>query len=141
MITKPQPVNEYAVSPVIAVILMVAITVILAALVASVTMGMTTNIPKTKVLSATVSQPESDKLTITYFGGQDQTTCIGIRWDITDSFGSNQMTMMGHTTSPSIQLQVGEVRTITGNFIGKDHVVATAYFMDGTQQVILDNTI
>jgi hypothetical protein len=39
------------------------------------------------------------------------------------------------------QLSVGTQIPITGDFGGKDHVVATAYFMDGTQQVILDALI
>lgn len=132
--------TENAVSQVIATILMVAITVIIAALVASVVMGMSTNIPKTKVLTATVSQPTVDSIIITYVGGQDQKTCSGIRWDITDSYGSTTMTMMG-VTSSTTPLDVGLSMTIFGNFDYRDHVVATAYFLDGTQQVILDSII
>lgn len=134
--------SENAVSAVIAIVLMVAITVILAALVASITMGMGTNIQKTKIITGTVSQSDATKIIVTYFGGQDQNTCTGIRWDITDSSGSTQMTMMGYTSPTySTQLAVGSEITFTGSFIGKDHVVATAYFMDGTQQVIIDNFI
>ena len=132
--------SDRAVSPVIATILMVAITVILAALVASIVLGMATNIPKTKILTATVSQTASNTIVITYVGGQDQKSCSGIRWDISDSYGSTMMTMMGLTSSTS-PLEVGEVKTIIGNFDKRDHVVATAYFMDGTQQVILDSII
>jgi len=118
---------------------MVAITVILAAIIASMTMNMSSNIPKTKVLTATVSQADAYHIVVTYFGGQDQKTCSGIRWDITDSEGSAQMTVMGSTSfSSGTQLVVGTESTIAGNFDGKDHVIATAYFMDGTQQVILD---
>ena len=45
--------NEEAVSPVIGVILMVAITVILAAVIAAFVFGMAGNIQKTKVVAAT----------------------------------------------------------------------------------------
>ena len=53
--------NEDAVSPVIGVILMVAITVILAAVIAAFVFGMAGNIQKTKVVAATVSQPVQTK--------------------------------------------------------------------------------
>ncbi len=51
--------NEEAVSPVIGVILMVAITVILAAVIAAFVFGMAGNISKTKVVAATVQQPDA----------------------------------------------------------------------------------
>ncbi len=46
--------NDEAVSPVIGVILMVAITVILAAVIAAFVFGMSGNISKTKVVASTV---------------------------------------------------------------------------------------
>ena len=55
--------NDEAVSPVIGVILMVAITVILAAVIAAFVFGMSGNISKTKVVAVTVQQPDAD----TYF--------------------------------------------------------------------------
>ena len=58
--------NEEAVSPVIGVILMVAITVILAAVIAAFVFGMAGNIQKTKVVAATVQQPDSDNIVVTY---------------------------------------------------------------------------
>ena len=58
--------NDEAVSPVIGVILMVAITVILAAVIAAFVFGMSGNISKTKVVAATVSQPNATTVTVTY---------------------------------------------------------------------------
>ena len=49
--------NDEAVSPVIGVILMVAITVILAAVIAAFVFGMSGNISKTKVVAVTAQQP------------------------------------------------------------------------------------
>ena len=66
--------NEDAVSPVIGVILMVAITVILAAVIAAFVFGMAGNIQKTKVVAATVSQPSANLIIVTYQGGQDAAT-------------------------------------------------------------------
>ena len=57
--------NEEAVSPVIGVILMVAITVILAAVIAAFVFGMAGNIQKSKVVAATasrISRPQSSSL-------------------------------------------------------------------------------
>ena len=56
--------NEEAVSPVIGVILMVAITVILAAVIAAFVFGMAGNISKTKVVAATKSLHSPRKLTL-----------------------------------------------------------------------------
>ena len=53
--------NDEAVSPVIGVILMVAITVILAAVIAAFVFGMSGNISKTKVVAVTVTQPDADR--------------------------------------------------------------------------------
>jgi hypothetical protein len=47
--------------------------------------------------------------------------------------------MMG-LTSGTTSLTVGKTSMITGNS-GKDHVVGTAFFSDGSQQVIYDNSI
>ena len=69
--------NEDAVSPVIGVILMVAITVILAAVIAAFVFGMAGNIQKTKVVAATVSQPSSTIVAVVFQGGQDSATFAG----------------------------------------------------------------
>jgi hypothetical protein len=126
-----------AVSAVIGVILMVAITVILAAIIASMTLGMTKQIPYTKVVTVTTSQPDADTIVITYQGGQDAGSVIGacVTVDEVNKF------MMGHTQGSAI-LPIGCSTTIksttTGQFKGKNHVLTTAFFSDGTQQVVLD---
>jgi flagellin-like protein len=132
--------NDEAVSPVIGVILMVAITVILAAVIAAFVFGMAGNISKTKVVAATAQQPDATSIVVTYQGGQDAATCTGVQWIVTASDGSVYSTLMGSTSASASQLAVGTGATLTGT-AGKDHVVATAWFSDGTQQVILDNTI
>ena len=132
--------NDEAVSPVIGVILMVAITVILAAVIAAFVFGMAGNISKTKVVAATAQQPDATHIVLTYQGGQDAGTCTGVRWVITQSTGGTSSTLMGSVAAGASQLRVGTGATLSGT-AGKDHVVATAYFADGSQQVILDNTI
>ena len=63
--------NDEAVSPVIGVILMVAITVILAAVIAAFVFGMSGNISKTKIVAVTVQKVDATHITIMNNGGQD----------------------------------------------------------------------
>jgi len=58
--------NDEAVSPVIGVILMVAITVILAAVIAAFVFGMSGNISKTKGVAVTANQPDATHISFTY---------------------------------------------------------------------------
>jgi len=136
--------NEEAVSPVIGVILMVAITVILAAVIAAFVFGMAGNISKTKVVAATAQQPDATNIVVTFQGGQDAGTCTGVFFTITTATGVESTYLMGSTSASAAAadyVKVGEGHTFSGSYSGKDHVVATAYFSDGSQQVILDNTI
>jgi flagellin-like protein len=63
--------NEDAVSPVIGVIVLVAITIILAAVIAAFAFGMAGNLQKTKRVAATASKPSPNEIVVTYDGGQD----------------------------------------------------------------------
>jgi archaeal type IV pilus assembly protein PilA len=132
--------NDEAVSPVIGVILMVAITVILAAVIAAFVFGMAGNISKTKVVAATAQQSTTDKIAVTYQGGQDAATCIGIVWTASTETGSTLSGNVMGSTGGSTALVVGTTSTIGGS-PGRDHVVGTAYFTDGTQQVIYDSNL
>ena len=63
--------NEEAVSPVIGTILMVAVTVILAAVIAMYVFGVPANVTKTKIVAATAQLDKMGDIVITYQGGQD----------------------------------------------------------------------
>jgi archaeal type IV pilus assembly protein PilA len=120
--------NEEAVSPVIGVILMVAITVILAAVIAAFVFGMAGNIQKTKVVAATASQQGQTQVYVTYQGGQDAPFVTAISAQINGGALKNVATHVGSTVDLS-------------GTTGRDHVVATATFTDGTTQVILDTYV
>jgi archaeal type IV pilus assembly protein PilA len=123
--------NEDAVSPVIGVILMVAITVILAAVIAAFVFGMAGNINKTKVVAATASQ-QGTTIWITYQGGQDSSSVTSISTKV-DAQGAQQLgTSVGSTVSFTVAGQLASQ---------KNHVTAAATFNDGTTQVILDTYI
>ena len=120
--------NDDAVSPVIGVILMVAITVILAAVIAAFVFGMAGNISKTKIVAATASQQGATTIYITYQGGQDHIQVAGLSYIIAGVSGNFASTAVGTTV-----IGVGTT--------GQDKVTVTAAFNDGSSQVILDTYV
>ena len=125
--------NEEAVSPVIGVILMVAITVILAAVIAAFVFGMAGNIQKTKIVSVTLTR-SSGNVTATFQGGQDAASLVNISY-----------TANGAATSPAAiggatgALAVGSSLSFPAAI--NSHIVGVATFNDGTQQVVSDTNI
>ena len=135
--------NEDAVSPVIGVILMVAVTVILAAVIAAFVFGMAGNIPKTKLVVATASQPTSTLITITYAGGQDAGSFTGGNVTVIPATGTITSYTPGSLASGGLLgTTVGNTVQVVGtDFSGRDHVIVTGSFSDGSEQVILDTFI
>ena len=131
--------NDEAVSPVIGVILMVAITVILAAVIAAFVFGMSGNISKTKVVSVTMNRPNSSAVTSTFQGGQDATTLETIHWQV------NSVNATGFTGYP-IEGTVGTILPV-GHSVSfsagtpNSHVVGVGSFNDGSKQVLVDTYI
>ena len=141
--------NEEAVSPVIGVILMVAITVILAAVIAAFVFGMAGNIQKTKVVAATEKRTNTSYVIVTFQGGQDAGTLGGIAFQVDGANAtayaggaatiSNSNELIG--ASGATVLPVGSSATIAASNVGKNHVVGVGVFTDGTTQVIVDTTL
>lgn len=126
--------------PVLVFFVMIIVTIILAAVIASFVFGMAGNIQHTKVVAATAAQRDAGHIEVTYQGGQDAAQVRQIVVTVTDSEDSSQTQNMKQqdTMNP---VEVGSKITFNGRFIEKDHVVATAKFMDGTNQVILDTFV
>jgi flagellin-like protein len=124
--------REEAVSPVIGVILMVAITVILAAVIAAFVFGMAGNVQKTKNVAFTVERSSASTTTIivTSQGGKDSADLQSTLISIDGAAGSAGPTTIG-----------------TYKFAGpasataKSKVVVTATFKDGSKQVVVDTTV
>jgi flagellin-like protein len=140
--------NDEAVSPVIGVILMVAITVILAAVIAAFVFGMSGNITKTKIVAVTVQQPTASTITVTYAGGQDaQSFSYGAVTVTNDEGATTTVTYLpvGHEvtdpTNGNLTNSVGSTVTATGTFSLKNHVVVVGHFTDSTEQVLLDTFV
>jgi len=132
--------GEDAVSPVIGVILMVAITVILAAVIGAFVFGMGGSVSKTYTIGVTAAQTGATTIDITFQGGPDA--------DVVDyinvSVGSTAFPALG--SPDGVTLPVGTTVTLTDTnstviTSGRDHLIATATFVDGSQQVVLDTYV
>ena len=132
-----------AVSPVIGVILMVAITVILAAVIAAFVFGMAGNIQKTRLVAATARQTGTT-VTVTWQGGQDNNLVSGYTITVANQNGVRQIVnSSGSTTWLGVDGNtVGQTTTIPGvASSGNDEVMVVTTFNDGSQQVVLDTNV
>lgn len=122
--------NDEAVSPVIGVILMVAITVILAAVIAAFVFGMAGGVSSTKNVAVTAQRTSGTMVAVTNMGGSDVGALSGTIAITGDVTGTNSLaTAVGSTINVPV--------TLTSNA----RIIATATFTDGSQQVLLDTRV
>jgi flagellin-like protein len=127
--------NEEAISPVIGTILLIAITVILAAVIAMYVFGMPANVTKTNIVAATARPDTTGVILVTYQGGKDD-----------DAMSSLDIIAPNGTVSSYANPDVGAVMKLfppspTDWPTGKKHVVVIAAFSDGPNQIILDTFV
>jgi flagellin-like protein len=131
--------NDEAVSEVIGVILTVAVTVTLAAIVAAFVFGMPGQVKESKHVSASAQKIDADEVMVTFTGGEDAQYVETVSWKVTTGGGEDASYKMG--TVGSI-LPVGTSHRFTAATLGgyrvQTHAVAAAHFSDGSDQVILD---
>ena len=142
--------NEEAVSPVIGVILMVAITVILAAVIAAFVFGMTGNVQTQKMVAVTVTQ-NGENVVLTYQGGADASTLQYLKVTVESGDSTkgsatyctqNGGTFTSTTGSDGKGLSVGKVMTVKDlGSAQRDHVVVVGHFADGSENVVLDTYV
>jgi len=125
--------NEDAVSPVIGVILMVAITVILAAIIAMFAFGMSSNVQTTKTVGVTAALDSNQYLVVTVQGGGDVADLSKLNMTVDgkspveiNKTGTGTMLGVGASFNSSVKIEPG------------NHVVVVAHFKDNSQQVVLD---
>lgn len=147
--------NEDAVSPVIGVILMVAITVILAAVIAAFVFGMGGSVETNKVVAAT-AQLQGGNVVVTYQGGADNDQVKWLRVYVDD--GTNKVTkyIYGGEESGKSVTCIKDTKPTDADWKGapevgakfsspavpsKTLVTVAAHFNDGKEQVILDRNL
>ncbi|PKL55756.1 MAG: type IV pilin [Methanomicrobiales archaeon HGW-Methanomicrobiales-6] len=147
--------NEDAVSPVIGVILMVAITVILAAVIAAFVFGMGGSVESNKVVAAT-AQLQGENVVVTYQGGADNDQVAWLRIYV-DNGSDTKVTKYVYNTTGG-KTDIKDTKPVIGTdwkdgapevgvkisapaVPGKTLVTVVARFTDGKEQVILDRNL
>ena len=143
-----------AVSPVIGVILMVAITVILSAVIGSYVFGSAVNVEKSYIVGTSVERVTANDVRFLVHGGLDSDKVWYINASIDGSefrctnIGNTTATVTGSypvlgdpSTSSTVPIGTPVILRATTLSPGRNHVVIVATFMDGTKQVILDTHV
>lgn len=121
--------NDNAVSPVIGVLLMVSITVILAAVIATFVFGMSDSLPRSHIVAITMSQPDGTHITLTNMGGQ------GVGGLVSVNVTGDLKTL----PAPKLAAGVGSTNIYELSAgAGQKHIIAVGLFRDGTEQVLID---
>jgi archaeal type IV pilus assembly protein PilA len=130
--------SDNAVSPVIGVIVMIAITVILATTIFFVVMGWANDAGHAKIVSANAQQIGDTQIVITYMGGKDTADCIKISATVTSQSGQIQ----NQELSPQAgSVMPGSRLSFAGDYTRNDHVTVKAWFKDGSNTVIYDSSL
>ncbi|AFD00261.1 putative archaeal flagellin [Methanocella conradii HZ254] len=126
--------NDEGVSAVIGVILMVAITVILAAVIAAFVFGMVGGVKKTYTVSVTVARAPNGDILINNMGGNDAGLILN---GSNNGFTIAYTASSGNVVTEATDLAVGASYKISSTSAAPQcHVVVTGNFKDGTQQVL-----
>jgi flagellin-like protein len=139
--------NDEAVSPVIGVILMVAITVILAAVIAAFVFGMSGNISKTKTVAVTVQKVDSGNISVMNNGGQDAAALMSLNaTTVPASIAGTapSCTTAGYCKVDGNPVAVGTTMRLYGGagaYSGRTQVIVVGNFNDGSNQVLLDTYV
>jgi flagellin-like protein len=131
---KNKKYNDEAVSPVIGVIMMVAVTVILAAVVTAFVFGTYGNIPGVRIVMFTTERISTTQVSVVFDGGADAALIEKLTLTFPD--GIFPTTMAGTNGT----LSVGQTMIIT-NIPANSHLIGVGTFVDGSQQVVIDTTI
>ncbi len=135
--------NEEAVSPVIGVILMVAITVILAAVIAAFVFGMGSDVGTTKTVSISSKLDDGD-IVLTINGGPDLPSLQHVKITVGDtpitsgSCAGTSFTATEISPSGDVKFKVGD--TIRFEKGTGDRLLVVGKWSDGSEQIILDRT-
>ena len=127
--------NEDAVSPVIGVILMVAITVILAAIIGVFVLNMAGDVESSKSVGVTANL-EGKNVTVTYMGGTDHATLVSLNATLYDA------DTVRINSTEATDLSVGQkFIVLTKDNVAPKSIVVTGTFSDGTVVPLLDKAL
>jgi FlaG/FlaF family flagellin (archaellin) len=113
----------------VVLIIVIIITVILAAVIAAFVFGMAGSVQHTKTVAATARQSGND-IAVIWQGGPDNAYVSSYTIILKDS--------ETHSGYPPV---VGSTTHFSGGTTGNDHIVVSATFTDGSEQVVLDTYV
>jgi len=127
--------NDDAVSPVVGVILMVAITVILAAVIAMFVFNMSDDVLQSPKIVGVAAKLQSNNVIVTYLGGIDDGSLDYLKVTVRDAEGA----VIGTAADkPSVG---GKVTVDVTDKTGPFAVTVVGKFADGTEVLLLDKTL
>ena len=126
--------TDTAVSPILATLLILLLTVVLFAAVAAMTLNMGNTAPAIRMLSFTAHQ-EGETIYVTYMGGPSQLDVAdpGIVALVNEQEMQTPFSKTGH-------VEVGTSAKTAGT-LGKDHVTVVTTFKDGRKMIALDTWV
>ncbi|MDD5512049.1 MAG: type IV pilin N-terminal domain-containing protein [Dehalococcoidales bacterium] len=142
--------NEKAVTPIVGTIMLVALTVVLAAIVAAFLFGFAgQSLQTTHIVSATMQRVDTSHVSMTYYVGQDAAALLGMTFTVNDktnitvTTGSTLVTISGNQVMANSggTIPIGLGVTIPATNPKKDHIVITGLFSDGSSAIIAESTL
>jgi flagellin-like protein len=130
--TKTKKRNEDAVSPVIGVIMMVAVTVILAAIIASYVFGMAGSMQSSKTVGTTLTQSSGGIGVLTIQGGASLPQVVNITYTLN---GNTATELVPTVTAP---VTVGRIYNTSPNTVAGKRVIIVGTFSDGSTSILQD---
>ena len=129
--------NEDAVSEVISVVLIIAVTLVLAGVIAALVFGVGSNVPKSKIVDVSLSRDAGTPSTVTavFHGGKDAASVTNISF-LVSNVDKGGMCMTGSCTGIKVGCQ-----TFIPSVTKPSTVTAVGSFSDGTKQVLLQQSI
>lgn len=126
--------NDTAVSPILATILILLLTVVLFAACAAVVFNMGNTTPAIRMVSFAAHQ-EGETIYVTYHGGPNQLNVAdpGIVALVNEQEMQTPFSQTGH-------VEVGTSAKTAGT-LGKDHVTVTVTYRDGKRSIALDTWV
>jgi len=123
--------NEEAVSPVIGVILMVAITVILAAVIGVFVFGLAGGISSTKTVAIIATANSTGGLELVVHGGPDLNKVTELNITVDGALAGD------YKATPYVGQVIGASEAEGEDIIGK-RVIVVGTFSDGTEAILID---
>ena len=141
--------NDYAITPVIGIILMIAIVVVLGAIISSYGLSLSGLLTHTYIVGTTAKQMTDDTIEVDFVGGKDADKLLYLNVSVNSHYynsGGNWSPTQGNTfngdgTTP---IQVGHFVTITDSInitSAPNHVIVVAQFTDGAKHVVLNTWV